>query len=40
MSVDDDWMALPDTPGHGFERHAGFMALAQQMLADLPDAVI
>lgn len=35
MTVSDGWMALPDAPGHGFERHAGFMALARPMVADL-----
>lgn len=35
MAVSDGWMTLPDAPGHGFERHAGFMALARPMVADL-----
>lgn len=38
MTVSDGWMALPDAPGHGFERHATFMALARPMVADLPGA--
>lgn len=38
MTVSDGWMALPDAPGHGFERHAAFMALARPMVADLHGA--
>lgn len=35
MTVNDGWMDLPDAPGHGFERHAGFMALARRLVEDV-----